>query len=80
MRVLGIDCGTECTGYGIVEMNEHARDEIAPTSRATAEVELLGHVNQSRRQVMAIDVAGDREPARRLDAPTEAELAAGLGR
>lgn len=25
MRVLGIDCGTECTGYGIVEMNEHDR-------------------------------------------------------
>lgn len=22
MRVLGIDCGTECTGYGIVEMND----------------------------------------------------------
>src|SRR5262249_28012164 len=22
MRVLGIDCGTECTGYGIVEMSE----------------------------------------------------------
>jgi crossover junction endodeoxyribonuclease RuvC len=25
MRVLGIDCGTECTGYGIVEMNKHDR-------------------------------------------------------
>jgi crossover junction endodeoxyribonuclease RuvC len=22
MRVLGIDCGTECTGYGIVEMDD----------------------------------------------------------
>lgn len=23
MRVLGIDCGTECTGYGLVELNGH---------------------------------------------------------
>ena len=22
MRVLGIDCGTECTGYGVVEMDD----------------------------------------------------------
>jgi crossover junction endodeoxyribonuclease RuvC len=27
MRVLGIDCGTECTGYGLVELNR--RDELA---------------------------------------------------
>ncbi len=26
MRVLGIDCGTECTGYGVVEFN--AREEL----------------------------------------------------
>ena len=26
MRVFGIDCGTEFTGYGCVEMNETARD------------------------------------------------------
>jgi crossover junction endodeoxyribonuclease RuvC len=26
MRVFGIDCGTECTGYGIVECVESARD------------------------------------------------------
>jgi crossover junction endodeoxyribonuclease RuvC len=26
MRVLGIDCGTECTGFGVVELN--ARDEL----------------------------------------------------
>lgn|SRR5262249_35572464 len=25
MRVLGIDCGTECTGYGVVEMDDHDR-------------------------------------------------------
>src|SRR5579875_3648839 len=25
MRVFGIDCGTECTGYGIVEWDEAAR-------------------------------------------------------
>jgi crossover junction endodeoxyribonuclease RuvC len=25
MRVLGIDCGTECTGYGVVEMDERDR-------------------------------------------------------
>ena len=26
MRVLGIDCGTECTGYGVVELN--SREEL----------------------------------------------------
>lgn len=26
MRVLGIDCGTECTGYGVVELD--AREEL----------------------------------------------------
>jgi crossover junction endodeoxyribonuclease RuvC len=26
MRVLGIDCGTECTGYGVVELN--GRNEL----------------------------------------------------
>jgi crossover junction endodeoxyribonuclease RuvC len=26
MRVLGIDCGTECTGYGLVELDQ--RDEL----------------------------------------------------
>jgi crossover junction endodeoxyribonuclease RuvC len=26
MRVFGIDCGTECTGYGIVEWNDAERD------------------------------------------------------
>jgi crossover junction endodeoxyribonuclease RuvC len=26
MRVFGIDCGTECTGYGIVECDETLRD------------------------------------------------------
>ena len=26
MRVLGIDCGTECTGYGLVELN--GRDQL----------------------------------------------------
>jgi crossover junction endodeoxyribonuclease RuvC len=25
MRVLGIDCGTECTGYGIVDLGENQR-------------------------------------------------------
>jgi crossover junction endodeoxyribonuclease RuvC len=28
MRVLGIDCGTECTGYGVVELD--AREELQP--------------------------------------------------
>jgi crossover junction endodeoxyribonuclease RuvC len=27
MRVLGIDCGTECTGYGIVELNPREKLE-----------------------------------------------------
>jgi crossover junction endodeoxyribonuclease RuvC len=25
MRVLGIDCGTECTGYGVVELDGHEK-------------------------------------------------------
>jgi crossover junction endodeoxyribonuclease RuvC len=25
MRVLGIDCGTECTGYGVVDLDESGR-------------------------------------------------------
>jgi len=25
MRILGIDCGTECTGYGVVELNSSGR-------------------------------------------------------
>jgi crossover junction endodeoxyribonuclease RuvC len=30
MRVLGIDCGTECTGYGVVEFVEfNGREELA---------------------------------------------------
>jgi crossover junction endodeoxyribonuclease RuvC len=28
MRVLGIDCGTECTGYGVVDLDD--RDKLAP--------------------------------------------------
>src|SRR6266496_222543 len=28
MRVLGIDCGTECTGYGVVELD--SRDQLQP--------------------------------------------------
>ncbi|HEX3940784.1 MAG TPA: crossover junction endodeoxyribonuclease RuvC [Acidobacteriaceae bacterium] len=26
MRVFGIDCGTDCTGYGVVELQEDARE------------------------------------------------------
>ncbi len=26
MRVFGIDCGTECTGYGVVEWNDELRE------------------------------------------------------
>lgn len=26
MRVFGIDCGTECTGYGVVDLDEQERD------------------------------------------------------
>src|ERR1700749_2217875 len=33
MRVFGIDCGTECTGYGVVEMDASAR---TPRLRAIA--------------------------------------------
>jgi crossover junction endodeoxyribonuclease RuvC len=27
MRVFGIDCGTQCTGYGVVELNDLGREQ-----------------------------------------------------
>ena len=43
MRVLGIDCGTECTGYGVVEID--ARDELHSLS--------FGGISLSRNVAMA---------------------------
>ena len=43
MRVLGIDCGTECTGYGVVELD--ARNEL----RCIA----FGGITMSRQTPMA---------------------------
>jgi ATP-dependent exoDNAse (exonuclease V) alpha subunit len=65
--------GRQTNRLYLVESNERARDEIAPASRATVEQDLLRHVRQSRRQVMAMDVAG-RERAPELDVATQAEL------
>jgi crossover junction endodeoxyribonuclease RuvC len=43
MRVMGIDCGTECTGYGVVEIDSH--DEL----RCIA----FGHITFARHARMA---------------------------
>jgi crossover junction endodeoxyribonuclease RuvC len=46
MRVFGIDCGTECTGYGVVEVDESAR---MPRLRAIA----AGGIVLPKKQTMA---------------------------
>jgi crossover junction endodeoxyribonuclease RuvC len=43
MRVLGIDCGTECTGYGVVELD--ARNELCCIA--------FGGIAMSRQSAMA---------------------------
>lgn len=50
MRVFGIDCGTECTGYGIVEMDETPR---VPRLRAIA----AGGIVLSKKETMALRLA-----------------------
>lgn len=49
MRVFGIDCGTECTGYGVVEVEE-AR---APRLRAIA----AGGILLSKKETLAVRLA-----------------------
>jgi crossover junction endodeoxyribonuclease RuvC len=50
MRVFGIDCGTECTGYGVVEADESAR---MPRLRAIA----AGGIVLSKKLTMAVRLA-----------------------
>jgi crossover junction endodeoxyribonuclease RuvC len=45
MRVFGIDCGTECTGYGVVELDDTGRE---PRLRAIA----VGGIVLSKRASM----------------------------
>ena len=47
MRVFGIDCGTECTGYGVVEVDESAR---VPCLRAIA----AGGIVLSKKETLAV--------------------------
>src|ERR1700721_179032 len=50
MRVFGIDCGTECTGYGVVEVDETPR---VPRLRAIA----AGGIMLSKKETMAVRLA-----------------------
>jgi crossover junction endodeoxyribonuclease RuvC len=50
MRVFGIDCGTECTGYGVVELDESAR---TPRLRAIA----AGGIVLSKKETMPTRLA-----------------------
>ena len=50
MRVFGIDCGTECTGYGVVEVDESAR---VPCLRAIA----AGGIVLSKKETLAVRLA-----------------------
>ena len=50
MRVFGIDCGTECTGYGVVDMDDGARE---PQLRAIA----AGGIVLSKRDSLPVRLA-----------------------
>lgn len=50
MRVFGIDCGTECTGYGVVEVDSSGRE---PRLRAIA----AGGIVLSKRDTLAVRLA-----------------------
>jgi crossover junction endodeoxyribonuclease RuvC len=50
MRVFGIDCGTECTGYGVVEVDEAPR---MPRLRAIA----CGGIVLLKKETMAVRLA-----------------------
>jgi crossover junction endodeoxyribonuclease RuvC len=71
MRVFGIDCGTECTGYGIVEWDDTARlpqlvslgaggirlpkKELLPQRLALVYAELTALLEAHRPDVVAIE-------------------------
>jgi crossover junction endodeoxyribonuclease RuvC len=50
MRVFGIDCGTECTGYGVVELDETTR---VPRLRALA----AGGIMLSKKDALPVRLA-----------------------
>ena len=50
MRVFGVDCGTECTGYGVVEVDETAR---GPRLRALAS----GGILLSKKEALPVRLA-----------------------
>ena len=50
MRVFGIDCGTECTGYGVVELDEQGREaRLVPIS--------FGAIRLSKKEPLATRLA-----------------------
>ena len=71
MRVFGIDCGTECTGYGVVELDEQGREarlvpisfgairlpkkEPLATRLALVHAELAGLIALHRPDVVAVE-------------------------
>ena len=50
MRVFGIDCGTECTGYGVVDLDTRSRE---PRLRAIA----AGGIILSKRDTLSVRLA-----------------------
>jgi crossover junction endodeoxyribonuclease RuvC len=71
MRVCGIDCGTETTGYGVVEWDDHARDphlvsicsggicppkkSLLPDRLALIHAELIALFERYRPDVVAVE-------------------------
>ncbi len=50
MRVFGIDCGTECTGYGVVDLDEQGREaRLVPVS--------FGGIRLSKKEALACRLA-----------------------
>lgn len=71
MRVFGVDCGTEYTGYGVVEVDETARTprlrylcagavklskrDTTPVRLAQVYAELCAHIQQWQPEIVAIE-------------------------
>lgn len=57
MRVFGIDCGTECTGYGVVEWNDALR-EPRLVARAMGSIRLPRSQSMPQRLALVHDELG----------------------
>ena len=63
MRVLGIDCGTECTGYGVVEWN--CREELERLKLTHTALVALSDEEMPQRIGFVSDKVFDPSPVRR---------------